>query len=114
MNLRNFKKKQQEDLEEALQKVEVAKVNAVAKEKDVNLGQDMKGNQSNIDHLKTTLRKELRITGTISMTGHKLEFCCEVPYQTAVTISEIHKFIFILSDKYLCMDIASKCKPAVI
>ena len=46
------------------------------------------------------------------ITGCKLEFCCEVPYQTALTISEIHKFI--LSDKYLCMDIASKCKPAVI
>ena len=66
-----LKKKQQADLEEALQKVEVAKVNAVAKGQDVNSGQDMKGDQSNIDHLKTILKRELRITGTISAPGQK-------------------------------------------
>ena len=69
--LEKLKKKQQADLEEALQKVEVAKVNAVAKGKDVNSGQNMKGDQSNIDHLKTILKRELRITGTISALGQK-------------------------------------------
>ena len=69
--LEKLKKKQQADLEEALQKVEVAKVNAVAKGKDVNSGQDMKGDQSNINHLKTILKRELRITGTISAPGQK-------------------------------------------
>ena len=59
-----------------LQKVKVA--NAVAKGKDVSSGQDMKGDQSNVDHLKTILKRELRIIGTVSAPVKKdqVSFIC--------------------------------------
>ena len=69
--LEKLKLKQQADLKEAFQKVEVAEAKAVAKRKDVSSGQDMKGDQSNVDHLKTILKRELGIIGTISVPGKK-------------------------------------------
>ena len=69
--LEKLKLKQQADLKEALQKVEVAKANTVAKGKDVSSGPDMKDDQSNVDHLKTILKRELRIIGTVSAPGKK-------------------------------------------
>ena len=51
--------------------MEVAKANAVVKGKDISLGQDTKGDQSDIDYLKTTLKRELRIIGTASTSSQK-------------------------------------------
>ena len=67
--LEKLKLKQQADLKEALQKVDVAKANTVAKGKYVSSGPDMKSDQSNVDHLNTILKRELRITGTVSALG---------------------------------------------
>ena len=65
--LEKIKIKHEAEIKEALNKVEAAKIEI----KNANSGNDAKSEQSNMDHLKTILKRELRIVGTISTPGQK-------------------------------------------
>ena len=65
--LAKIKLKQEAEIKETLNKVEAAKM----KVRKASSGNDAKSEQSSMDHLKTILKHELRIIGTISTPGHK-------------------------------------------
>ena len=65
--LEKIKLKHEAEIKGALNKMEAAKI----KVKTANSGNDAKSEQSNMDHLKTILKCELRIVGTISTPGQK-------------------------------------------
>ena len=65
--LEKIKLKHEAEIKEALNKAEAAKIKIIT----ANSGNDAKSEQSNMDHLKTILKRELRIVGTISTPGQK-------------------------------------------